>query len=151
MISRKVKLTIPQYRERKEIFDAIGYKETAYIEKGSHAFVTHEIDENAPHVNELLKFEKTLYQKGPSFAPIILFVVAAFVLLSIFVILLADQKSKFDLVTNALSFLLPAFTCMLLDVIYTYFYFVINRRIIERSHTTKTEILREIEEIKNRN
>ena len=150
MIKRKIKLTIPQYRERKEIFDEIGYKETAYFEKGSHAIVHQEIDENGPHFLELRKFEKTIYRKGPTFVPIILFVIVAFVLLSVFVLILAEEKSKFDVVTNSLSFLLPAFSCLLADVIYTYFYFTINRQIIERGNVTKEEILKSIREIKSK-
>lgn len=150
MLTKKVKLTIPQYRERREIFEALGYKEVNCIEKGIYAHVKYEIDENGPHYQELRQFERTLFKKGPSFAPIILLVVIAFVLLSIFVILLAQQKSNFDLVTNAVSFLLPAFTCLLLDVIYTYFYFTINKRIIERGPQSKQDILKNIEIIKSK-
>ncbi len=150
MLTKKVKLTIPQYRERREIFEALGYKEVSCIEKGIYAHVKYEIDENQPHYQELRQFERTLFKKGPSFAPIILLVVIAFVLLSIFVILLAQQKSNFDLVTNAVSFLLPAFTCLLLDVIYTYFYFTINKRIIERGPQSKQDILKNIEIIKSK-
>lgn len=148
MISKKVKLTIPQYRERKEIFEALGYKEVSCIEKGIYAHVKYEIDENQPHYQELRQFEKTLFKKGPTFAPIILLVVVAFVFLSVFVILLAQQKSDFDLVANAVSFLLPAFICLLLDVIYTYFYFTINKRIIERGPQSKADILKTIAIIK---
>ena len=150
MISKKVKLTIPQYRERKDIFEALGYKEVSCVEKGINAHVRYEIDENQPHYQELRQFEKTLFKKGPSFAPIVLLVVVAFVFLSIFVILLAQQKSNFDLVANAFSFLLPAFLCLLLDVVYTYFYFTINRRIIERGPQNKQEILKNIEIIKSK-
>ena len=150
MLTKKVKLTIPQYRERREIFEALGYKEVSCIEKGIYAYVKYEIDENQPHYQELRQFEKTLFKKGPSFAPIILLVMVAFVLLSIFVILLAQQKSNFDLVTNAVSFLLPAFTCLLLDVIYTYFYFTTNKRIIERGPQSKQDILKNIEIIKSK-
>ena len=109
MIRRKIKMTIPQYRERKEIYESIGYKEISYYEKGIYAYVTHEIDETEPHYAEFRQFEKNMYVKGPSFAPILLLVIVAFVFLSVFVILFAKQKSEFDLVTNALSFLLPAF------------------------------------------
>ena len=150
MIRKKAKLTIPQYRERKEIIEAIGYKEINYIEKGYYAKITLEIDENEPHYQELHELEKKLYAKGPSFAPIIFLVIIAFTLLSVFVILLAEQKSGFDLVSNALSFLLPAFTCLLADVIYTYFYFTINKRIIDRGVPKKDEILKMIEEIKSK-
>ncbi len=148
MIKRKIKLTIPQYRERKEIFDAIGYKEVAYVEKRYYAYVTQEIDETMPHYHELRNLEKNIYVKGPTFTPIILLVVVAFALLSVFVILLAEQKGEFDLYTNAFSFLLPAFLCMLLDVIYTYFYFTINKRIIDRGFPNKAEIINSINKIK---
>lgn len=148
MIRRKIKLTIPQYRERKEIFDALGYREVNYLEKGINAIVTQEIDENEPHYVELRKFERGLYRKGPSFLPIILLVFIAFALLSTFVILLAQQGQSFDLTSNALSFLLPAFTVLFLDVLYTYFYFSINKRIIEKSKVSKPSILSYIESIK---
>ena len=58
MIRKKAKLTIPQYRERKEIIEAIGYKEINYIEKGYYAKITLEIDENEPHYQELHELEK---------------------------------------------------------------------------------------------
>ena len=150
MKTKKIKLTIPEYRERKDVFLALGYKEVDYKEKDFKAYITLEIDENEPHYNELHQFEKRLYQKGPSFYPILLFVVASFVFLSIFVILFAQQKGSFDLVTNALGFLLPAFIFLLLDVIYTYFYFSINKKIIERGHPNKEAILKDIESIKQK-
>lgn len=150
MLRRKIKLTIPQYRERKAIFDALGYKEVAYVEKKYYAHVTQAIDETDPKYPELRKFEKTLYVKGPTFLPIILLVILAFVLLTVFVILFAEERGNFDLVSRALEFLLPAFLCMLLDVIYTYFYFTINKRIIDQGLPNKTEILNEIERIKNK-
>ena len=53
MIRKKIKLTIPQYRERKEVYEALGYKEISCIEKGINAHVVYEIDENAPHYLEL--------------------------------------------------------------------------------------------------
>ena len=148
MIKRKLKMTIPQYRERKEIFESIGYKETSYIEKGRYCIITQEIDENAPHYHELRQYEKELYQTGPAFAPIIFLVIIAFALLSTFVIILADQKKDFDLVTNALSFLLPAFICMFLDVLYTHYYFSVNRKIIDRGRPNKEQVLQALKEIK---
>ena len=151
MIKKKIRLTIPQYREREDIFKALGYKEIRYVEKGYHAYATLEIDETEPHYNELRRFERTLFAKGPSFAPILLLVVVAFSLLSVFVILFAQQKGKFDLLSNALAFLLPAFICLFLDVIYTYFYFTINKRIIEKGgYLTKTQIIEKINQIKNK-
>lgn len=149
MIRKKVRLTVPQYREREGIFRALGYKEICYVEKGYHAYVTLEIDEHEPHFAELRRYERTLFAKGPSFVPILLLVIIAFSLLSVFVILFAQQKDNFDLVTNALAFLLPAFTCLFLDVVYTYFYFTINKKIIERGgRLTKAQIIEQIEQIK---
>lgn len=148
MVRRKIRLTIPQYRERKEIFESLGYKEVNYIEKGIYCKVTQEIDEHEPYYYELRQFEKRMYAKGPHFGPILLLVIAAFGFLSSFVILLAGQRDKFDLVTNALTLLLPAFLCLLADVIYTYFYFTINKRIIDRGTPTKAEMLKLIEDIK---
>ena len=149
MIKKRIRLTIPQYREREEIFKALGYRETRYDEKGIHAYVTLVIDENEPHYYELRNYERTLFAKGPSFAPILLLVVVAFALLSTFVILFAQQKGDFDLVTNALAFLLPAFICLFLDVVYTYFYFTINKKLIDKGgYLTKEQILQQIEDIK---
>lgn len=150
MIRKNVKLTIPQYRERKEIFEALGYKEISYKEKDFCAYVSLEIDENIPHYEELRRLERSLYRKGPSFYPIILMIVVCFVLLSTFVILLAKEKSNFDLVSNAIGLLLPSFAILLADVLYTYFYFSINRKIIERGHPTKESILESIEQIKSK-
>ena len=150
MYKKKLKMTIPQYRERKEIYEKLGYRQVYYKESGFYAYVTLQNDESDPHHLELKKFEKTIYRRGPSFAPIILLVVIAFTLLSVFVILFAEQRDTFDLVTNAISFLLPAFFCLLLDVIYTYFYFTIHRRLIEQGQPDKEHILQRIEEIKSK-
>ena len=150
MIKRKIKLTVPQYRERKEIFDALGYKEVSLVEKDLYCFVTQEIDESDPKYPTMRRFEKNLYRKGPTFLPIIILVFIAFTLLSCFAIFLAAEKDKFDLVSNALYFLLPAFMFLGADVIYTYFYFKINRRIIEQGHPTKADVLKAIEELKNK-
>ncbi len=150
MYKKKLKMTIPQYRERKEVYEALGYKEVAYKEKSFYAYVTLENDESDPHNQELKRFERTIYRRGPIFTPIILLVVISFVLLSIFVILLAQQKGDFDLVSNAVSFLLPAFMCLLLDVIYTYFYFTIHKRLIDQGQPDKEHILNKINEIKNK-
>ncbi len=148
MIRVKKKMTIPQYRERKEIFTELGYKEVAYLEKGIDASITMEIDENEPHYAELMRFERSLFKKGPPFVPIIILVAISFTLLSVFVILLAQERSRFDLVSNSLAFLLPSFLILLADVIYSYFYFQLNRKIIERGHPNKDEILECIKKIK---
>ena len=148
MIRRKIKLTIPQYRERKDIFDSLGYKEVDYKEKGIKCIVTQEIDETDTNYPTLRQFEKRLYRKGPSFLPIIILVALSFSLLSTFVIFLGAEKDKFDLTSNALYFLLPAFIFLGVDVIYTYFYFSINKKIIEEGHPTKADILKAIDELK---
>lgn len=151
MVRKKVKITIPQYRERKEIFEALGYKEVSYREKGIYSYVELEIDENEPHYAELMSFERGLYRRGPTFLPIIILVILAFALLSVFVIRLAQARGgEFDLIVNALSFLLPAFTLLLLDVIYTYFYYSVNKKILDRGVPNKQAILESIEEIKKR-
>ena len=149
MVTRKLKMTIPQYRERKEIYDAIGYKETKCIEKDLYCNVTQIIDDSNPIYPTLHQYEKTLYKKGPSFFPIIILVAIAFSLLSCFVIFLGAEKDKFDLVSNSLYFLLPAFIALGADVIYTYFYFQINRKIIEQRPQTKADILNAIQAIKD--
>ncbi len=152
MYTRKVKLTIPQYRERKEIYEAFGYKEIKHVEKGFYVHLTLEIDDDAPKYYELRQYEKGLYRRGPIFLPVIILVVFAFVLLSVFVIRLAQSRKdgEFDLLSNALSLLLPAFAILVLDVIYTYFYYSINKKILERGVPTKAEILEDIEKIKNK-
>ena len=63
-----------------------------YNEKGIHAYVTMEIEDNSPYYSELREYERTLFAKGPSFIPILLLVIIAFSLLSTFVILFAQQK-----------------------------------------------------------
>ena len=151
MVRKKIKITMPQYRERKEIFEALGYKEVSYREKGIYSYVELEIDENEPHYSELMAFERGLYRRGPTFLPIIILVILAFALLSVFVIRLAQSRGgEFDLIVNALSFLLPAFTLLLLDVIYTYFYYSVNKKILDRGVPNKQAILESIEEIKKR-
>lgn len=152
MIKKIVRFSIPEYREKKPLYELLGYKETNYREYGTHAYVTFEVDETYKHYRELAKIEKSLNVKGPIFLPIILFVVIAFVLLSIFVLRIGQSIKNgedFDLVGNALGFLIPAFTFMLADVVYTYLYFQINRRLIARGKPTIEEIKFRVEEIKN--
>ena len=62
----------------------------------------------------------------------------------------AEQKENFDLTSNAIAFLLPAFLFLFVDVIYTYIYFAFNRRVIEAKFKTKEEILQNIEIIKSK-
>jgi len=136
-------MSIPEYREKKEIYEILGYKEIKYVEKNYYAHVTFSYDENAKHYDEIRKIEADLNRKGPPFFPIILFVAAAFVFLSIFVILLAislKDKTQFNIVGNSLGFLLPAFACLTSCVVYTYFYFSINKRILDKGKMSKEEI-----------
>ena len=123
MIRVKKKLTLPEYRERKEVYELLGYKEISVEEKGYKAIVTYEIDET---------------------------VGIAFLLLSLFVIFMAFKKEAFDLVSNALGFLLPAFVSLALAVVYTYLYFNINKRIIEESPYLKDNLSSIVNSIKNK-
>ena len=153
MVVVKKKFTIPEYREKKEIYEALGFKEKKVTEKGLYAYVFFKLNEKDPHYTELRKLEKDIYRKGPPFFPIILFVVAAFVFLSTFVIILAQSlktDKNFDLLTNALSYLLPAFIFLGASAVYSYFYFMINKKIIEKGTTTKEEIMQIINKIKEK-
>ncbi len=150
MIRVKKKLTLPEYRERKEVYELLGYKEVSLEEKGYKVIVTYEIDETDKHYSAIRHLEKKLYRKGPSFLPVILFVGIAFLLLSLFVIFMAFKKDAFDLVSNALGFLLPAFVSLALAVIYTYLYFNINKRIIEESPYLKANLSSIVNSIKNK-
>lgn len=150
MIRVKKKLTLPEYRERKEVYELLGYKEVSLEEKGYKVIVTYEIDETDKHYSAIRHLEKKLYRKGPSFLPVILFVGIAFLLLSLFVIFMAFKKDAFDLVSNALGFLLPAFVSLAFAVIYTYLYFNINKRIIEESPYLKANLSSIVNSIKNK-
>ena len=150
MIQIKKKLTLPEYRERQEVYKTLGYKEVNAVEKGYHVIVTYEVDETDKHYSAIRHLEKKLYRKGPSFLPVILFVGLAFVLLSIFVIFMAVQGDKFDLLSNALGFLIPAFVSLALAVVYTYLYFNINKRIIEESPYLKANLSSIVDSIKNK-
>lgn len=153
MIIKHKKLTIPEYRERKEIFELLGYEEISYKEKGTKAIVTLQIDESTKHYQELVKLERQIYRKGPPFFPIILFVVGSFVLLSMFVIFLAiswKDKTTFDIDAYAIGLLLPAFLSLLGCVIYTYFYFSINRFLLDKGKISKDQIKEMVNKIKNK-
>ena len=150
MVTRKRKFTIPEYREKKEIYELLGYKEVNVTEKGIYAIVTFEIDETSKRYHSLKKIEKQVVPQGPTFLPIILFVIGAFILLSIFVVLFVksvNDKTDFDFIGNVLSFFIPAFSLLLADVIYTYFYFKIHRSIIERGQLTKEQIAEMVNKI----
>ena len=150
MIRVKKKLTLPEYRERKEVYELLGYKEISVEEKGYKAIVTYEIDETDKHYSAIRHLEKKLHRKGPPFLPVIVFVGIAFLLLSLFVIFMAFKKDAFDLVSNALGFLLPAFVSLALAVVYTYLYFNINKRIIEESPYLKDNLSSIVDSIKNK-
>ena len=152
MIKVVKRFSIPEYREKKEIYQVLGYKEVDYKEVRTSAFVTFEVDETDKHYHEFKKIEKSINVKGPIFLPIVLFVFGAFILLSTFVVLIAKSLkdgSDFDVVGNALAFLIPAFVLLLADVLYTYFYFKINRRLMEKAPPTIDEIKFRVDEIKS--
>ena len=153
MIKKVVHFSQPEYREKKEIYDILGYKEVDKKEYGYKVKVTFEVDESHKNYKELAKIEKSINVKGPIFLPIILFVIGAFVLLSVFVIEFAKSLhngTDFDVVGNALAYLIPAFSLLLMDVIYTYFYFKINHRLMANPKPTLEEIKARLEEIKSR-
>ena len=153
MITKRKRFTIPEYREKKEIYELLGYQEVDYKESGVRCHVTFQIDETSKTYHALRKLEKQIFPKGPSFAPILLFLVIAFILLSVFVIALARSfrdGTQFDLVAHALGYILPAFIFLLADVIYTFFYFKINQKILDNYNFSKEFIAEEVEKIKNR-
>lgn len=151
MITIKKKLTLPEYRERKEIYETLGYKEVKVEEISDlKVRVTYEVDNDDPCYPTIRRLERKLYRQGPPFWPVILLVFIAFGLLSTFVVLLAKQGDKFDLLTNALAFLLPAFTVLALDVLYTFFYFSANKRILEESPLYKNDIASIVQRIRNK-
>lgn len=154
MIVKKKKFTIPEYREKKGIYEILGYQEIGYQEKGINCLVTLQIDETSKNYLALRRLEREIFPKGPSFVPIILLVVIAFILISIFVVFLGRSvrdNTAFDLTANFLGFLLPAFIILFLDVIYTFIYFKIHRLLIEKGSLSKEFIYEKVEEIKNRN
>ena len=152
MITRTKKFSIPEYREKKPIYESLGYKEVDYKEKGINCIVKMQIDEKENNYRALRRLEHEIFPKGPSFVPIVLLVVVSFVLISLFVIMLGvsvKDGTKFDLVGYSLSYLLPAFIVLFLDVVYTLFYFKIHRRLIEKGSLSKEFIYEKVEEIKN--
>ena len=133
MITVKKKMTIPEYRERKKMYELLGYKEVEVKNSDYKTVVTLEIDETDKHYPELMKVERRLFRKGPPFFPVMIFVALSFVFLSVFVIILARDGEHFDLTSNALSYLLPAFTSLAAAVIYSILYFSINKKIIDET------------------
>lgn len=151
MITRIRRFRIPEYREKKEIYELLGYKEVSVKEQGTHVFVKFEIDETSKNYHKLKKIEEQMHPRGPTFLPIILFVFGAFILLSIFIVLFVKSvkdNTDFDFLGNVLAFFVPAFTLLLADVIYTYFYFKIHQAIIDRGQLTKEQIIEMVAKIK---
>ena len=146
----KKKMTMPEYRERKSTYDLLGYKEVSVEDKGYKVIVTYEVDENDKHYPQLKRLERKLFRKGPPFFPVMIFVGISFVLLSVFVIILARDGQSFDLTSNALSYLLPAFTSLALAVVYTILYFYINRRIIEETPYLRDNLASIVKKIKDK-
>ena len=133
MITVKKKMTIPEYRERKKMYELLGYKEVEVKNSDYKTVVTLEIDETDKHYPELMKVERRLFRKGPPFFPVMIFVALSFVFLSVFVIILARDGEHFDLTSNAFSYLLPAFLSLAAAVIYSILYFSINKKIIDET------------------
>ena len=151
MVYIKKKMTLPEYRERKEIYEALGYKEVKVEELSTlKVRVTYEVDDTDPCYPTIRKLERKLYRKGPLFSPVIIMVLISFALLSTFVILLAKQGKDFDLVSNALAFLLPAFLILALDVVYTFLYFYFNKKIIEEAPLNREDITSIVNKIRNK-
>ena len=151
MVKIKKKMTLPEYRERKEIYEALGYKEVNVEEISEYKVrVIYEVDDNDPCYPTIRKLERRLYRIGPPFSPVIIMVVAAFALLSTFVVLLAKEGEKFNLLDNSLAFLLPAFALLAADVIYTFFYFSINKKIIEEAPLNTEDITSIVNKIRNK-
>ena len=151
MYRKKIKFEIAEYIEKKELYEACDFREVSYKEKGIHCYVTFEIDNHAPHHEELKSMAKSLKRKGPSFYPVFIFVFLSFVLLSTFVVLLVKsqhQEFEFDFWTNVLSFLFPAVFCLMITVIYTIAYFKINERYILEGPIVRETFLEKVEAIK---
>ena len=151
MVTIKKKMTLPEYRERKEVYEALGYKEVKKEDISDYKVrVYYEFDENDPHYHEIRKLDRHLYRKGPMFFPVIVLVAISFILLSVFVILLAKEGESFDLTSNAIAYLLPAFLCLGADVVYTILYFQINKKIIEEAPLNKEDITSIVKKIRNK-
>ncbi len=151
MVTLKKKMTLPEYRERKSVYEALCYKEVKVEDVNEYkVLVTFEIDENDPHYPEIRRLERKLYRKGPMFFPVILLLVVSFVLLSVFVVFLAKEGENFDLTKYAVSLLLPAFLFLALDVVYTFIYFHLNKRIIEEAPLNKEDITSIVNKIRNK-
>ena len=151
MTRKKIKFTLPEYREKKDIYELLGYHEVATKEKGYKIYVTFEFDENNPHYKEYKNIVKTyLRAKGPVFFPIILGMFISFILLSCFMIVLGESirnNTGFDLPSNALYWLLPTGITMIANVVYTIIYFKINQGIMARDKLTLEQISLMVDEI----
>ena len=151
MVQIKKKMTLPEYRERKEIYEALGYKEVEMkVISDYKVSVTFEIDENDPYYPTIRKIERKLYRKGPPFFPTIIFIVISFILLSVYVILLAKEGKDFNVMEYFMAFTLPAIGVLLLAVAYTFFYFYTNKKIIEEAPLNKEDITSIVNRIRNK-
>ena len=152
MITKKYKFSIPEYRAKKDVYAMLGYQEVKYAEKGINCVVTFHLDETTKYYKKMRKLEREIYPKGPPFSPIIAAVAIAFILQSVFVILIARSvrdNVPFDLLGNSLSLLLPSLFFILTAVAYTVIYFKINSKILTtRSQITPEFIREEIGRIK---
>ncbi len=148
MIEFKRTLTVPEFRERSEVYSALGYRVVSQKEKGYKTKITFKVeDKYEEHFHEIHRFEKSIYRKGPSFLPIIFLVIAAFALITVYVVLMADRGQYFDIVPSALEFLLPAGILLISDVIYTYFYFSINLKLVKEPKPNIDDIKTRVEQI----
>ena len=144
-------MTLPEYRGRIGVYEALGFKEVKQEQVSEYKIcITFVIDEKNPCYPEIRKIERKLYRKGPPFFPVILLVLISFALLSAFVAILARDGENFDLTKYALAFLLPAFICLTLDVLYTAFYYHLNKKIIEEAPLNKEDITSIVNKIRNK-
>ena len=150
---KTVRFTIPEYKEKKELYRLLGYQEYYVKEKGYKVIVTYQIDTTKEKYREIKKVAKMVDSKGPVFYPIILLMFVSFILLSTFVIILADaiwNGTEFNVLVNCLSFVLPAFVTFLVNAIYAYFYFIINQKIMLYGKVSKEDIEARMKEINNK-
>ena len=150
-MKRKVmNMSYPKYRERNDIYLAAGYKKISSVEKETKVKVVYEIDDKDPHYRDLKRYLRNLYSKGPSFYPIFILALIVFVFLSVYAILLVRDKKDFDVLQNVLNYILPASLFLGLDVLYIIFYYYRNKSIILSRPTSREDIFKEIEKIKNK-
>ena len=152
MIKRKEKFYIPEYREKKEAYELLGFKEKVYKEKGINCVVTFEIEDFYLHNRHLKELKRRMNRKGPTFYPVFILIGLAFILLSVFVILLGysyTHNQSFDLIANSLTLLLPAFILIAGDVAYMIYYFKAHERLIQEGPISPRIIVEEIKKVRN--